>query len=94
MDRKVKDVLIRSGKTFWQASLGSLAVSIPEIIKLIPNGWEAFMPVLLSAVVGAIAAGLCAAWNGVIAPMLEKMKYKEVAQVETDGGEASINEGE
>lgn len=95
MDRKVQDVLIRAGKTFWQAALASLVVAIPEIISLIPNGWDAVIPVLLSAGVGALAAGLSAAWNGVFAPMIDKIRYREVAQVEfvENGGESPIDEG-
>jgi hypothetical protein len=94
MNRKLNDVLVRAGKTFWQAALASLVVAIPEIINLIPNGWDAVMPVLLSAGVGALAAGLSAVWNGVVAPMLNKLKYREVAQVEviTDGGESPTDE--
>ena len=84
MNLKVKDVLIRAGKTFWQASLASLVVTIPEIIDLIPNGWDAVIPVLVSAGVGALAAGLSAVWNGVIAPALNKLK---------NGGESPIDEG-
>lgn len=95
MNLKVKDVLNRAGKTFWQAALASLVVSIPEIINLIPNGWDAVIPVLLSAGVGALAAGLSAVWNGVVAPMLDKLKYREVVPVEsvTDGGESPSDEG-
>ena len=95
MDSKIRDVLNRAGKTFWQAALASLLVAIPEIINLIPNGWDAVVPVLVSAGVGALAAGLSAAWNGAIAPMLDKLRYREVAQVEfeTNGGESPIDEG-
>lgn len=95
MDRKVQDVLIRAGKTFWQAALASLVVAIPEIIDLIPNGWDAVIPVLLSAGVGALAAGLSAAWNGVFAPILEKLRYREVVPVDPveNGGESPIDEG-
>ena len=94
MNRNLNDILVRAGKTFWQAALASLVVAIPEIINLIPNGWDAVIPVLLSAGVGALAAGLSAVWNGVIAPLLDKLKHREVAQVEfvTDGGEAPIDE--
>ena len=96
MNSKFKDVLIRAGKTFWQAALASLVIAFPEIINLIPKGWDAVMPVLLSAGVGAVAAGLSAVWNGVVAPMLDKMKHKETERVEvvTDGGETPVNENE
>jgi hypothetical protein len=94
MNQKLKDILIRAGKTFWQAALASLVIAIPEIINLIPNGWEAVLPVLVSAGVGALAAGLSAMWNGVIAPMLDKVKHKqEAVESVTDGGEAPTDEG-
>ena len=95
MNSKIQDIMIRAGKTFWQAALASLVVAIPEIINLIPVGWEALMPVLLSAGVGALAAGLSAVWNGVIAPMVNKVTAKsKTAIVEENGGEASVVEGE
>lgn len=93
MNRKLKDVLIRAGKTFWQAALASLAVAIPEIIDLIPNGWEALIPVLVSAGVGALAAGLSAVYNGVIAPMINKAKLNKDVVLEENGGDPSVDEG-
>jgi hypothetical protein len=52
------------------------------------------LPVLVSAGVGALAAGLSAMWNGVIAPMLDKVKHKqEAVESVTDGGEAPTDEG-
>ena len=97
MKRKVNDVLIRAGKTFWQASLAALAVAIPEIINLIPVGWEALRPVLVSAGVGALAAGFSAMWNGVIAPTINKAKWNNgtavIPTIEKNGGDSSIDEG-
>lgn len=66
-----KDVLERALKTFWQAALASLLFALPEIIELIPNGWEAIQPALISVGVGALAAGCSALYNGVFAPMLK-----------------------
>lgn len=82
MKANFKDVLIRALKTFWQATLASIMIAIPEVIELIPSGWVAIKPVLISAIVGALAAGLSAVYNGVIAPLIHK-----------NGGEASIDEG-
>ena len=94
MNTKVKDVLIRAGKTFWQSALAALAVAIPEIIKLIPNGWEALMPVLVSAGVGALAAGFSAMWNGVIAPAINKAKWNNgtavIPTIDENGGDSSV----
>lgn len=87
MNEKIKDVLVRAGKTFWQAMLATVVVALPEIIELIPAGWEALQPVLISAGVGAVAAGLSAAYNGVLVPIIDKMKLKQI------GGESFKNEG-
>lgn len=74
MKDSTKDVLIRALKTFWQAALASVMVSLPQIINLIPDGWDALKPVIMSAGVGAIAAGLSAVYNGLIKPRLEVSK--------------------
>ena len=75
-----KDIAIRALKTLWQATLASIMVAIPEIVELIPQGWAALKPVLISAVVGAIAAGLSAMYNGVIKPIVEKLQITETEQ--------------
>ncbi len=80
----MKDVLIRALKTFWQAMLATLVVAIPEIVELVPQGWGVLKPVLISAGVGAIAAGFSAAYNGVILPMINKAKAKQ------NGGDTSV----
>lgn len=100
MKRKIKDVLIRAGKTFWQAALASLVVAIPEIIDLIPKGWQVIKPVALSAGIGALAAGLSAVYNGVIAPIINRSKpidaieIAEIVYVDENGGDSSVDEGE
>ena len=86
MKEKIKDVAIRALKTLWQTTLASLVVALPEIIELIPSGTDALIPVAVSAGIGALAAGLSAAWNGVIAPILDKYKAK------TSGGDVSVDE--
>lgn len=70
MTKKANDVLVRALKTFWQAALASLAVSMPSVVNLLPNGWEAVEPLLTSAIIGALAAGFSALYNGVLKPML------------------------
>lgn len=94
LDSKIRDIIIRAVKTFWQAALASLMVAIPNIIDLIPVGWVAMKPVLVSAGVGALAAGLSAVYNGVIAPWVEKLKYRQAVEVEVveNGGEAPVDE--
>ena len=74
MSDKIKDVVIRAAKTFWQAAIASLLVAIPQITESIGSGWAVVKPVLVSVGVGALSAGLCAAYNGVIKPIGEKIK--------------------
>ena len=80
----IKEVFLRALKTFWQTTAASLMVEMPSIVELIPSGWAALKPVIISVVVGAIAAGLSAAWNGVLAPIFEKYKN---GGVDTDASE-------
>lgn len=74
MNEKIKDVAVRAFKTFWQTALASLIFAMPQIIENIYVGWEALKPVLISAGIGALAAGLSAAYNGVLKPLAEKLK--------------------
>lgn len=97
MKSKIKDILVRAGKTFWQAALASVAISIPEMIDLIPVGWVALKPLLVSAGVGALAAGLSAVWNGVIAPIIKLMNSNTetaVIEAKANGGESPVDKGE
>lgn len=75
LKEKLKDIGIRALKTFIQATLASFVVAIPQFIELIPD-WAAIQPLLISAGVGALAAGFSAAYNGVIKPMLTKLNKK------------------
>jgi len=75
MKNKIKDVLIRAAKTFWQAAAAYIVATFGT--QLAGVDWldaDALATVLIGITVGALAAGLCAAWNGVIAPVLEKLK--------------------
>lgn len=75
MKEKLKDIGIRAFKTFWQTALASFIIAMPEFIELIPD-WAALKPALVSVGVGALAAGLSAAYNGVIKPTIEKLKNR------------------
>lgn len=55
----MKDILIRAGKTFIQAFLGSLAITLP-------NCDFSDMSVVKSLLIGAIAGGISAVMNLVI----------------------------
>lgn len=59
MKEKVKDIVIRTFKTFIQGFLGALAVMLPN--SDYTNG--AF---LKSALIGALAGGVCAVMNLII----------------------------
>lgn len=74
MSEKVKDVAIRAAKTFWQTALASIIISIPDIAANLGAGWEVIKPVLVSAGIGALAAGLSAAYNGALKPLADKIK--------------------
>ena len=69
MNSVAKDVLVRALKTFWQAALASLAANFSLLADamIAESGWQKLG---VSVAVGAIAAGLSAAYNGVIKPLL------------------------
>lgn len=77
MSEKIKDVAVRAFKTFWQTALASVLFAIPEITESIGAGWDVIKPLLISIGVGALAAGLSAAYNGVLKPFAEKLKGAE-----------------
>ena len=63
---KIKDVGMRAFKTFVQAFLGC---AIPQIVAMLNNymdfdwgNWTTYLPIIT----GALAAGISAAWNGII----------------------------
>ena len=65
--KKIPDVLQRALKTFVQAFFGVL---IPEVCVILSNvteyDWKQWYVWLLPIVCGALAAGISAAWNGII----------------------------
>ena len=77
MNEKVKDVLIRALKTFWQAVVAYFATSFgTQIAGIDVFNFDALKNVVIGLIVGSVAAGLSAAWNGVIQPALDKHKTK------------------
>ena len=77
MNEKVKDVLIRATKTFWQAVVAYFATSFgTQIAGVDVLDFDALKNVAIGLIVGAVAAGLSASWNGVIQPALDKLKAK------------------
>lgn len=56
----MKDVAIRAGKTFWQAAVAYLVATLTQGVEVFDEG------VIGGLVIGAVAAGLSAAWNCVV----------------------------
>jgi hypothetical protein len=61
-----KDIAIRALKTFWQSAIAYLVASLGQGIDLFE------VEVLGGVLIGALAAGISAAWNGVCQPLLER----------------------
>lgn len=70
MNEKTKDVLIRAGRTFWQAMLAYLLAD-GAVLRQALTDWTGGQHLLLTLLVGAAAAGFSAVYNGVIRPWLE-----------------------
>lgn len=72
---KAKDVAIRALKTFWQSGLAYIVATLSA------QGVEVFERegVICGLLIGALAAGISASWNGVIQPVLDKCKGGDVA---------------
>ena len=70
-----KDVAIREMKTFWQSSIAYLLATFStqmsgvDVLDL-----HDLQSVFGGLLIGALAAGLSASWNGVVQPILEKYK--------------------
>ena len=64
----MKDVAVRALKTFWQASIAFLVACLSQGVDLFEG------EVIGGLVIGALAAGISAAWNGAVQPMLDKAK--------------------
>ena len=69
MNEKTKDILIRAGKTFWQAALAYLLADAAVLQEALTD-WSAGKQLLLSLAVGAATAGFSAVYNGIVRPRL------------------------
>ena len=65
MNENTKDILIRAGKTFWQAALAYLLADAAVLQQALTD-WSTGRQILLSLTVGAVAAGFSAVYNGVV----------------------------
>lgn len=71
MKDKAKDVAIRALKTFVQSSIAYLVAAV-SAVDVFDKG------VAEGLIIGALAAGISASWNGAIQPMLNLLKGGEV----------------
>ncbi len=68
--RDTKDILVRAGKTFLQAA-GAVVIANMTVLTTEISDWAGWKRAALPIFIGAVAAGLSAAWNGVVSPWLE-----------------------
>ena len=64
----MKDIIIRALKTFWQSAAAYLVATLSTGVDLFEGD------VFGGLLIGALAAGLSASWNGVVQPRLNKLK--------------------
>lgn len=74
-----RDVAIRAMKTFWQSSVAYLVATFSTQM----SGVDVFdlhnvQSVFGGLLIGALAAGISAAWNGVVQPVLNRFKGGDV----------------
>lgn len=73
-----KDVACRAAKTFWQSAIAYLVATFSTQM----SGVDVFdlhdvQSVFGGLLIGALAAGLSASWNGVVQPILDKSRGGE-----------------
>lgn len=67
----MKDISARALKTFWQAAIAYLVATLSTGVDLFEGD------VIGGLLIGALAAGLSASWNGAVQPVLNKLKGGE-----------------
>ena len=81
MKQRIKDVLVRAFKTFWQSALSYLILSLTGF----NFGTDTLSKrVIIGLILSAGAAGLSAAYNGVIGPFLADDTEEEEPDWEGD----------
>ena len=64
-----KDIAIRALKTFWQSAVAYLVATLST------QGVDLFeREVVGGLLIGALAAGISASWNGAVQPVLNMLK--------------------
>ena len=66
-----KDIAVRALKTFWQSAIAYLVASLSTGVDLFEG------EVIGGLLIGALAAGMSASWNGVVQPKLDRLKGGE-----------------
>lgn len=64
----MKDIAIRALKTFWQSAIAYLVATLSTGVDLFEG------EVIGGLLIGALAAGISASWNGAVQPILNKYK--------------------
>ena len=73
-----KDVAIRALQTFWQSAVAYFVAAFSTQMSGVDAfDIEAMKSVVGGLLIGALAAGLSASWNGVVEPILNKYKRGE-----------------
>lgn len=67
-----KDIVIRALKTFWQSAIAYLVASLSQGADLFEG------EVIGGLLIGALAAGISASWNGAVQPVLNRLKGGDV----------------
>ena len=67
-----KDVTVRALKTFWQSAIAYLVATLSTGVDLFEG------EVIGGLLIGALAAGISASWNGAIQPVLNRLKGGDV----------------
>ena len=67
-----KDIIVRALKTFWQTAIAYLVASLSQGVDLFEG------EVIGGLLIGALAAGISASWNGAVQPVLNKLKGGDV----------------
>ncbi len=70
-----KDIAIRALKTFWQSAIAYIVATFStQMAGVDIFDIHSLKSVGAGLLIGALAAGLSASWNGVVQPKLDKYK--------------------
>jgi len=67
----MNEILERALKTFLQAA-GAVVIANLTVLTTEISDWAVWKQAAVPVFIGALAAGLSAAWNGVVSPWLKK----------------------